>query len=101
MARILRRDAEKLLAKVPEEHVFYLHDGRILRGVGELGEALKNMSDKTFVYHSNANKQDFSNWVKDIIGDERLARDLGKAPNRNQAAECVADRLSFLNSKLS
>lgn len=101
MARILRRDAEKYLAMVQDEHVFHLHDGRILRDMHELGEALKNMSDETFTYHANENKKDFSNWVKEIIGDEKLSRDLAKAPNRNRAAKFVADREAFLSSKLT
>jgi hypothetical protein len=67
----------------------------------ELGEALTSMADETFAYHSNEEKKDFSNWVRDIIRDEKLARDLQKSLNRTQAAKRVAERVAFLSSKLA
>ena len=100
MPRILREDAERLLARVPEEHVFRCCDGRVLRDMKELEEALTSMTDETFAYHSNEAKRDFSNWVKDIIGDGKLARDLAKSQNRSQAAKSVAERIDFLAAKL-
>jgi len=100
MPRILRQDAERLLAKVPEEYVFRCCDGRVVRDMKQLGEALTSMTDETFAYHSNEEKKDFGNWVKDVIGDEKLARDLGKSPNQTQAAKRVAERVGFLSGKL-
>lgn len=58
------------------------------------------ISDETFVFHANAEKNDFGNWVKDIIKDEKLAKDLTKAQSRIQAAKSVAARVSFLSAKL-
>jgi hypothetical protein len=101
MARILRQDALKYLANVPDEQAFCLHSGGILRNMHELGEALKSMSDETFAYHSNEDKKDFSNWVKDVIGDMKLSRDLSKAPNRSRAAKYVASREVFLQDRLT
>lgn len=101
MARILKQGAEKLLARVPEEQVFRCSDGRMLWSMRELEEGLKSMSDEIFVYHSNELRTDFSNWVRDVIGDEKLARDLSKAPNRIRAAKSTASRIAFLDSKLA
>jgi hypothetical protein len=101
MRRILRQDAERLLANVPEEYVFWCCDGQVLKNMKELGEALTSMADETFAYHSNEEKKDFSNWVRDIIRDEKLARDLQKSLNRTQAAKRVAERVAFLSSKLA
>jgi hypothetical protein len=67
----------------------------------ELAEALATMTDETFVYHSNAEKKDFSNWVRDIIGDEKLAKDLEKAENRAQAAKQAATRIATLTKRLA
>ncbi|MBM2824459.1 MAG: hypothetical protein HW402_123 [Dehalococcoidales bacterium] len=97
--KILVTGSEKLLARVPEEYVFWCHDGRALRDMPELGEALTTMSDETFAYHSNAEKQDFSNWVKDIIGDEKLAGDLAKASSRSEAAKKVAARIATIRKR--
>jgi hypothetical protein len=59
------------------------------------------MPDEAFAFHSNAEKSDFSNWVRDVIGDEKLARDLIKSPNQMQAAKCVTTRIAFLDTKLA
>ena len=59
------------------------------------------MSDETFYYHSNQEKRDFSNWVQDVIKDEKLARDLAKSENRLQAARRVAEGEAFLSKKLA
>jgi|GEM_PF-5718541 len=40
------------------------------------------------------------NWVRDVIGDDKLARDLARARSREQAGRAVVQRLSLLRSKL-
>jgi len=100
MARIQCDDAEKMLGKVPDQHVFRCSDGRIMTNMQELADALTDMSEETFAYHSNEQKQDFSNWVRDVMGDQKLARDLAKSINRLQAAKRVEDRVAFLSTKL-
>ena len=101
MPEMSKRTAKKLLADVPHEHVFRFHDGRILRNMGELREALKTMNKDTFAFHVSAQKNDFSNWVRDVIGDQKLARDLDRSSNRTQAVKKVAERVAFLSSKRS
>ena len=90
---------DKLLAKVPEESIFRCHDGRTFRDMKDLAEGLAAMSDDTFAYHVNSEKNDFSKWVRDVIRDEKLASDLAKATNRTQAARYVTARLAVLTSK--
>jgi len=99
--KVTKQDAEKLLANVPEEQVFWCCDGRIFRNMRDLADGLENMSDETFAYHLNCDKSDFSNWLRDVIGDEKLARDLENPLTRQEAAERVNDRVTFLNMKLS
>ena len=100
MTKILKHHAERRLADVPDQYVFWCHDGRVLRNLRELKDALEMMSDETYAYHANKEKNDFSNWVKDIIGDDKLARDLTRASDRRQAFEYVKTREVFLLSKL-
>jgi hypothetical protein len=66
----------------------------------ELAEALATMSDETFAYHSNVQKQYFSNWIREIMGDKDLAKRLEKAASRPQAAQQAANRMSFLSKGL-
>jgi len=100
MTKILKQHAERRLGDVPDQSVFWCHDGRILHGIHELKEALEMMSDETYAYHANKEKNDFSAWVMDIIGDDKLARDISRSSDRRQAFECVKAREVFLLGKL-
>jgi len=97
MAKIQKEDARKYLADVPEEYVFWCHDGCIFHNLKELGDAMNTMTDETYAFHANEEKNDFINWIRDVITDGRLVRDLQKAPERAQAAKLVANRLTVLN----
>ena len=93
------RRNSKLLDKVPAENVFYCHDGTIFTDVNELAAGLATMADETFAFHSNPEKQDFSNWVRDVIGDKQLANNLARAESRLEATEAVVARIAFLSGK--
>ncbi|MFU8795780.1 MAG: hypothetical protein ACNA7X_00585 [Dehalococcoidia bacterium] len=100
IVRITREEAGRRLGDVPEEKRFFCHDGRYLKNLDELGGALTDMSDETFGYHSRGEGSDFGNWVRDVVGDDKLARDLVRARSREQAGRAVIQRLRFLKSKL-
>ncbi|WP_332445373.1 hypothetical protein [Dehalococcoides mccartyi] len=97
MAGTLKQEAKRLLSNVPEEYVFWGHDGCVLHNLKELGDAMNIMADETYDFHANAEKNDFANWVRDIIKDKRLSQDLQKATGRDQAAQIVASRISTLD----
>ena len=100
MPRMLVGDAERMLGDVLEDHAFRCQDGSVLRNMKELRDALARMADHTFAHHSNAERSDFANWVRDVIGDKKLATELGKSLDRRKAAERVSDRVAFLSGKL-
>jgi hypothetical protein len=99
--KLTKQDAEKLLADVPEYRFFWCNDGRIFRNMKDLSTGLASMSAHTFAYHLNADKNDFSNWLKDSVGDEQLAEDLEDPISRREAAKTVKERVAFLDSLLS
>jgi hypothetical protein len=94
-----KEQADKFLAKVPEGYVFRCHDGRTFRDMKDLAEGLVAISDDIFAHHVNSEKNDFNNWVRDVIGDKQLANDLTRATSRLQAAEYVAARITLLTGK--
>ena len=99
MAAINEAGAKRILGDAPDDKQFYCSDGRVLKNLMELGSALIGMSEETFGYHSNATKTDFSNWIKDVIGDEKLATDL-VGVSRISAARAVADRIVYLRGRI-
>jgi hypothetical protein len=101
MIRITKSRAEKMLGDVPAEKRFWCQDGQVLKNLSELEKALRNMKEPTFRHHSSEARNDFSNWVKDVIGDEKLSTDLLKSTTRTQAAKSVASRIAFLRQKIA
>jgi hypothetical protein len=99
MATMTKTAAKDRLSDVSDEKRFWCHDGRYLKNLEELEAALEQMTNDTFAYHSSESKTDFSNWVRDVIGDEKLARDLLKATTRAQAAKNVASRIEWLKTR--
>jgi len=95
----LKPETSRFLVNVPEEYAFWSYPGHTLRNMKELGDELRTMSNENYAYHVNAEKNDFANWVKDIIKDEKLAADLKKAPDRVQAARAVANRIAILSRR--
>lgn len=101
MFRITGAIAQNWLADVPDDKRFRCCNGWVIKNLAELETALREMNDDSFRYHCNEAKCDFSNWVKDVIGDKKLARDLAKSTTREQAAKSVSLRIAWLQGKVS
>jgi hypothetical protein len=101
MIRITKSRAEKMLGDVPAEKRFWCQDGQVLKNLPELEKALRNMKEATFRHHASEARNDFSNWVRDVIGDEKLSSDLLKSTTRAQAAKSVASRIASLKQKMA
>jgi hypothetical protein len=61
------------MARIKPENYFFLHNGKVLKNLHELTEELKHMDEETFAFHVNQEKNDFYNWIKDVIRDANLA----------------------------
>jgi len=92
--------ARAWLGDVPANKRFWCHDGRSYKNMEELARALPGMTDETFKFHVNKDKNDFSNWLRDVIGDVALANELQKVTSRTAAARTVETRLNTLKKKL-
>ena len=97
--RISKEEAHRRLGDVEGDKRFWCQDGKVIKNLKDLEEALNNMTDDTFHHHSGEERNDFSNWISKVVGDEKLARDVSKAKSRMQASKAVALRVSFLRSK--
>ena len=94
-----KQSTEILSVNASEENAFWCVDGQIFKNVFELRAGLNKMSDETFAYHSNTEKHDFSNWLRDVISDRKLANSLAQAATRQEAAKIVSNRIAFTNLK--
>jgi hypothetical protein len=89
-------ERKKYLAPSPAEQGFWCRDGRVFRDLADLAHGLESMTDEIFAYHANNDKNDFAKWVADVIGDQQLAGELGRAKGRVAAAAAVQVRLTVL-----
>lgn len=96
--RTVRSRVRRLLADVPLECAFRCHDGGVFFSLRDLAGAFYRMSDDVYAYHADAVHNDFSQWISDVIGDDKLAGDLRRARDRVQAAAIVAQRIGAVVS---
>jgi hypothetical protein len=98
MATAIKKLDKTWLGDVPADKVFWCHDGKTLKNMGELASALKQMSDETFEHHLNSERNDFSTWVREVIGDITLAGQLARVATRATAARKVEARMSSIQA---
>lgn len=84
---------KKVLGEAPEEHHFIVADGRKLKNIIELADALETMSEEIFRHHVNEFKNDFSAWVKDVFYEHSLADDMSRAKNRLETQIAILRRI--------
>ena len=88
-----KRTSKKLKA-APEEFAFVLLDGRQLRSVQELIDALETMSDETFEHHVNEMRNDFSNWLDDVFKEPSIAEEIKVINNQIELHAKLIKRLA-------
>ena len=70
--------------------------GEEARSLQEFHQRLTELDDDAFCHHANEHKNDFSAWIRQVVGDDRLALDMENA-TREQALALVKARLAFLS----
>ncbi|MEM4282697.1 MAG: hypothetical protein QXU88_02630 [Candidatus Woesearchaeota archaeon] len=89
----------QFLKDVPQEHAFRLKDGPELKNLYELAEKLGQLSEHQFRHHVNDSKNDFKNWVQDVIKDDILATRLARAKDKRVAQLEVLNRIKELEAR--
>jgi hypothetical protein len=85
----------KLLGiEVSTDKRFFLNDGRSLGTIKELQNALEHMDNSLFQHHVNSERNDFSNWIKDVFNEAPLAVKIAKMENRFNMKETIEKYIS-------
>jgi hypothetical protein len=82
-----------LLKNAPQGNEFVLRNGRVLKNLHELANALVSMDDETFSHHVTKEKNDFSSWILGVFLDEKLSRQISKIRNREGIRNRLNDAL--------
>ncbi len=99
MPRMLVSEADRILASVPEHFVFRCCDGSDFWNLRDLSRGVSNMKGDVFSFHVKGQKNDFANWVADVIGDHALARALWETRNPSTTLRRLAERVAYLESR--
>ncbi len=82
-----------LLRNTSPEQAFVCRNGRVLKNLHELANALVSMDDGTFSHHVTKEKNDFSSWIQGVFQDEKLAKQISKIRNREGIRSKLNDAL--------
>jgi len=70
--------------------------GKTIKNMEQLAKELTIMDDKTFSRHNNSKKNDFYCWIRDSVGDKRLARDIMNIRLKQNMLDIVRKRITQL-----
>lgn len=90
------KNLAKFLMPVFDDKRFWCYDGSIFSTLEELSDSLKKMSNSTFNYHVTEKKNDFINWIYDVIGDIKLAQDLRDCNNKKDFSKKLKARINLI-----
>ncbi len=100
MAVRSREDAARVLSEASGDKRFFGNDGCVSSNIQQLAECLEHMSEDSYRHHVTPLKNDFSNWIRHVFGDEKLANDLTSIGSSAEAARIIRNRISWLQKKL-
>jgi hypothetical protein len=101
-------DAVKVLRTVGDKEAFYFYEAigkptaETARNLNEFLVKVKTIKKESLEFHLP--RKDFQNWAKQILGDAKLARELGRIPTSNielarmTIAETVENRIRQLKN---
>lgn len=83
----------RVLVCARDGECFWTSDGQILRDLAELRDALTQMLESVYRYHVTKEKNDFADWVEQVLGDAACAAALRRARKPNTARSIVVRHL--------
>ncbi len=90
--------AKGILARVPFQVSFWLCTNENLRSLNDVYEALERANDEVFRYHVNRDKNDFEVWIREVIKDKDLAREIARVKTRETLVRKIRERVDELKS---
>ena len=99
-------EAVKVLRTVRDQEAFYFYEaigkptGEIARNLSDFLNKVKSAKPESLIFHLQ--RKDFQNWIKEILGDSKLARKLKRISSldsddiRTKICENVENRIKEL-----
>jgi len=87
--------SKKDIVNAPNDKLFWVHEGPALKNLVDLRDLLRSLRDETFKFHVNELKNDFSNWISDVLKEADLAKKLKGIKSKRYTYNAIND---YLNS---
>ncbi|MBN2458190.1 hypothetical protein JXB31_03615 [Candidatus Woesearchaeota archaeon] len=79
----------RLKTDVPPESCFVLVNGNRIQNLMQLAMEIDKMPDEVFYYHVNDYKNDYMNWVRDVIKDLELCDKIKDIKDKKNMQICL------------
>lgn len=73
-----------------QEQAFWVNNGPVVDSLKGLKQALKDMTEEQYFYHTSRAGNDFATWVRDCVGDTACAVRIAKAKTRDGTVTAIA-----------
>jgi hypothetical protein len=83
------------------DRAFMLRNGDRIDSIKELYEKLESMDDDVFSHHVNSERNDFSNWLKDVFSAHSLAENVSLLSDRSEFKSAVGEHIAKSQRKAS
>lgn len=97
---VLAREARRILSSVQKTQSFWLCTNENLRSLSSLISSLQKVNDDVFRYHVNREKNDFERWIREIVKDKELAREIARVKTKETLIRKISERVSELKAVL-
>jgi len=82
-----------ILRDVDPDKYFYLKEGKAIRSLPELLEVLRQCDADTFAHHVNPHRNDFGNWIRDVIADPVLAEEVFRTQEKHRIIHLLEKKI--------
>jgi hypothetical protein len=90
---VKKTSKRKVLMRAPDHHRFWAANGFVLSDLHDLVNCITTMDSNHFKHHVNSEKNDFANWVGDILNEKKLATELRKTKTKAATLKKIKDSL--------
>lgn len=88
-----QKKAPKQEKIINTHHYFHLRNGQSLKDLKQLYSAIRGMDREEFSHHTNAEKNDFANWIGHVLENQKLADRLRSTTDKQETLELIKNEL--------
>lgn len=90
--RILKT-GPKILVNAPQDQLFWVNDGPVVKNLRELINALKKITREQFDFHTKRDGNDFARWIRDVLRQGPLATKIRRIKTKEGLANAIENYL--------